>query len=256
MTFTVTAALDAWIERQDEPRVPDGKWHPSGLWGCMRKAIYEIRGVPETDPRTPINRRVLFIGHQFHGWLQEAIGQDPLVKTCWVEVPILDDDLNIAGSADSLREMVDGTFEMDEIKTIKCTGLEWGRKKKDLPKADHMGQARTYADSLRRHGSPELGIGPLGNKLQRIRFTYISKDTGDTEEIIVDLPPEGDQGMVALRVMDLEVYRKDPDSLPPRMPLSRGKKSYMCEWAGGRCTFYTKCWDEDPAERAPMGVEF
>jgi len=256
MTFSVTEALDRWVLANDDPHPYDGKWHPSAIWGCTRKAVYEIRATPESDPRPPQNRRVLFIGRQFHHFVQSAILDDPQVAECWVEVEVYDDDLNIIGKADALRHMVDDSWEMDEIKSISQNGMNYAKKRNSLPKEDHLGQGKTYADLLRRHGSPAQGILPLGNKLKSIRFTYLAKEDLDTEEIVVDLDPEQDQQKIAERIADLEVYRADPASLPPRLPMSGGKKSWMCEWRSGKCQFFTRCWEQDPDEIEPQGADF
>jgi hypothetical protein len=242
MTFSVEAALAAYIERHDEPRLPDGKWHPSAIWGCARKAVYEVRGTPPTNPRTPQNRRVLFIGSTLHVVLQAAISEDPLVEQYWSEVPIYDDGLNIIGKADGLRLMKDGSYEMDELKTISQRGLEYARKKGDLPRQEHLGQAWDYADALVRFGSPAFGILPLQDKLTKIRFCYLSKEDADIEEIVYELDGT-ERGKIEERITYLNSFTGN--SLPPRMPMNGKKKHWMCDWGKGKCPFYTRCYEVD-----------
>ena len=73
MTFTVEAALDDHVAALEIPRLPDGKWHPSSIFGCDRKAIYEVRGTTPTNPPNAGSRRTFRIGHIFHSFLQDAV---------------------------------------------------------------------------------------------------------------------------------------------------------------------------------------
>jgi len=64
--FSIESALDAYVLDESEDRPPDGKWHPSSMFGCERKAIYQVRGVPEDGPISARLRRIFFLGTNFH----------------------------------------------------------------------------------------------------------------------------------------------------------------------------------------------
>ena len=257
MTFTVAAALDAYVERESPPREPDGLWHPSSISGCARRAIYEMRQVPQTDPQTPKQKRILFLGSRFHEVMQAAVKSAPGVVAVYTEVKVLIPELNLTGAADQvvvlLVEHEDGSVELQEFKTIK----EWGFRKLTGPKDDHLEQCKSYVLALRDFGGVAddgTVLPPFGNRLSRIRFTYIEKQTLDTREFIVDWLPRWEAD-VRQTIADLEAYRADPESLPPRLPMNGSKRDYRCDWGWGKCQFLTQCWETDGAGTAVATAE-
>lgn len=252
MTFNVTAALDAHVARLSPPREPDGKWHPSGMFGCARKAIYELRGTEQSDPRSARSKRVLFVGSRWHEIVQAAVEQEGNVDEVHTEVPISVPELNIVGHADQLVRRGD-RWEMEEYKTISSRAFGY---LKGEPKPEHVEQAMTYLWALREYGAtipahlsivafvheiPAVTIPPLGDALDRIRFVYISKDDLRIEEFVVHWDPEFEQ-RIRDRVALLDSFRADPASLPPRLPLERGKRNWLCR---DYCEYRTRCWDID-----------
>ncbi len=245
VSFSIAAAIDQYIAAHSSIREPDGLWHPSSISGCQRKAVYEVRGVEPTDPPTAKQARILFLGSRFHEIVQEAVKLAHGDRV-YTEVRILVPELNVTGAADQLilAEQPDGTFELQEFKTIK----EWAFRKLTEPKDDHVRQQMHYMFALREHGgTADDGriVEPLGDRLTQARFTYIEKQTFDTREFVVPWDPAWEAD-IRRTVDDLEAYKGDPLSLPPRLPTdAKGKKSWMCDWGWGRCQFYSRCWEQD-----------
>lgn len=249
MSFSVAGAIDRYVEANASIHPVDNLWHPSSVSGCERKAVYAVRGVEKSDPPGPQNMRVFFIGSRFHEITQAAIKASPLVAEVYTEVRVDIPELNVTGAADQLLIFEDGTAEMEEFKTIKegfrnRQGGGFGFKALTEPKEEHLTQARIYILGLRRHG----GVGddgtvipPLGDRLQRVRFTYIEKQTFDTKEYVVEWDPAWEQEITG-QLNNLEQFRGDPGSLPPRQP---DKDSFPCSWRTGRCEYFTRCWDVD-----------
>jgi hypothetical protein len=248
LPLSVTAALDDYIESVEEPREPDGKYHPSQFWGCDRQTIYALRGVERSNPPDKISKRRFKIGHTLHELIQEAIGQSPSVIRFYPEFTIGDPDYNTAGHGDGLAFFDDGTVVVVEIKSIRAAAFKFG-----LPKADHVKQAGTYAVHARTKGvwvdddAGKTFIPPLGDRLIGLLMAYFEKEDLKTFE---DFVPYDDQWELDLeqKVSDLQPYRDDPESLPPRLPLVKGKKAWNCNY----CDWRDRCWKIDPAKREPV----
>lgn len=238
-SFNVRSALDRYIGANQSIREPDGKWHPSGLFGCERQAIYDIRGTEPTDERDPRSKRILYTGTTFHEIVQAAVAADPGVDFAHTEVTIDVPELNIAGHADQLLRFPDGSWELQEYKTISPKGMEYG-----LPKPEHIGQARAYLYALRYYGSPP-GIPPLRDDLTAVRITYISRDDMRVEEFVIEADPAWEAEFED-KLDRLERYRADTIALPPRLPdeVKRGKRqrAWLCTY----CPYLTRCWGQDP----------
>ena len=242
MTFSVTSALDAFVEAQQSEREPDGLFHPSSLFGCARQAIYELRGTPKTNLRTARSRRILYIGSRLHELIQGAVTAQATVLESFAEVAISIPDLGIVGSADQLILTTDG-WELEEYKTINSRAFAFG----DLPKKDHVGQACVYMMALRDYGGVAQDgtvIPPLGDQLPRVRLAYVSKDDLLIGEHFVEWTDE-----MAHEIEQKISYLRSfsPPALPPRLPFSKGTKK---DWRCGYCSFLDRCWDVDQPERA------
>lgn len=240
--FTVRGALDRYIDANQSIREPDGKWHPSGLFSCERQAVYAVRGIEPTNERDPRSKRILYTGTTFHGIVQSAARLDPHVATAYTEVLCDVPDLNILGSADQLLRFHDGTWELQEYKTISPKGMEYA-----LPKPEHVEQVRTYMFVLRWYGSTAEGrvLPPLRDALTRARVSYVSRDDMRVEEFIIEADPEWEAAFEE-RIDRLERYREDGTALPPRLPdeVKRGrvKRAWLCDY----CAYATRCWTSDP----------
>lgn len=242
MTFSVEGALASYIQEHASVRLPDGAWHPSGLYACARKTVYAFRGTEESNPTDARTQRVFHIGHTLHAVVQAAVASDPHVIGVYTEVAIRIPELNIIGAGDQLVQFDDKTWELEEYKSINSMAFRY----KDLPKADHAAQVVPYLKALREHGGvADDGriIPPLGDGLRRARLTYLSKDDLLMEEHIVHWS-EAKEVDLAERVAALEHYRTG-DALPDRLPETPNKKSGKMErnWQCKYCSFHDLCWE-------------
>ena len=253
--FSVAEAVDAYIASVTEAREPDGKWHPSSMFGCVRQAIYHVRGTPITEDTDKITKRRFYIGHRLHEAVQRALEGAAGVEECYSEFEIDVESANVVGHGDTLVKLKDGRWILVEVKSIKKMGMKFG-----LPKPDHVSQVKVYAWAARNHGFYHIDVDledrmeerihhpPLGKALVGIVLVYMEKE----DLKIVEVPFDWDDswnGEIAERLVDLEMYRADPMSLPPRLPYVGGKKDWHCNY----CPFKTKCYTGDPVEIAPRG---
>lgn len=239
MAFTISGAMDAHIEALEVPREPDGKWHPSSLYGCDRKAVYEIRGTVPSDDRDVKSKRALRQGHMVHEFVQEAVASTSGLRV-YDEVKINAPDLNLTGSVDGLIWLSDDEAQVLEYKTIKA----WGFKALTKPKDDHIGQTKAYVYCLRNFGGVSREgevIPPLGDKLKSVRFAYICKDDFSVREFVLEYQPDWEAEVVS-RVADLSA-QQEAGTLPARLKGENGKRNWLC----GYCPFETRCWEVEEA---------
>ena len=242
--FSIASALDRRVASEFEERGPDGYWHPSALFGCLRQAIYASRGTEITDPRDDRSKRILRVGHQFHEYVQGAVNADPRIARAYEEVKILDDELRIKGSLDHIVVYrANDRLEVEEYKTINSNAFKY----RDLPKPDHVGQLATYLFVLGRTG----GLASDGTIIPptdaRGRIAYVSKDDLLVEEFTVLLTP-GKERDIRRRIAYLDSYAAHGTALPPRLPdeekkgKEKGfKRAFLCNY----CPYQRRCWEED-----------
>lgn len=249
----LTDLIDEHIEALEEPREPDGKWHPSSYWGCDRKVIYEVRGVEQTNPADVVSKRRFRIGHILHEFVQGALLSAPELVEVYPEFT-LESKLEEAGHGDALIHYVNGDVDIWfvlEAKSSRKSSFKFGLKE------DHAKQGSSYAVSARTMGvwvedpsAPEgkRWIDPLGDKLAGVLVLYLEKEDLHTQEYWLPYD-EAWETRLQERLAHLETYRADPESLPPRLPMSKrgGKlvKNWMCGGAWGSCPFFDRCWKQD-----------
>lgn len=267
----VETALNAWAWARYDDRLPDGMWHPSSISSrCVRRSIYEQRDTPRSDKREDRSVRTLEVGKALHTLVQEAIQQHPGVRAYYHEVTVFDDNADVPGSLpttgnsdDLLVFLLDGdeVFEVEEYKSKSANLMRSAKQLEALPEEDHIFQIKTYMRALRRHGAsledgqyipPEKFVNLMAG-----RITYISKDDLKIKEYPIQYNPEVDDAAIDDRIAELEAYRRDPGSLPPRLPLvtktPKGKKPYTDkDWLCMVCPWQYRCWDEDPDEVLPI----
>jgi CRISPR/Cas system-associated exonuclease Cas4 (RecB family) len=252
MAFSVVAALDKHILRLEEERKPDGFFHPSGIFGCPRKAVYEMRGTEKSNPPDERARRIFRVGHVLHELIQDAIALDDEVVAFYAEVKVFDPERGIKGAADGLVRLANGRWIVLEFKSINSMAFRFN----DLPKEDHRGQASVYMDVLRTHGgTAELSDGtpvilpPFGEELTRATFAYVSKDDLKVEEFTM-LWTDAKAEVIDERIHVLSTHL-DAGTLPRRLPptvktnKTTKKTTSSRNYACGYCPFQTKCWNED-----------
>jgi hypothetical protein len=249
----VAEMLDDYIESVTDDREPDGKYHPSSMFVCDRKAIYEVRGTePSEKPDLKAKRR-FYIGHRLHESLQRTMESHPGVTTFYPEFEIDVPDYNLYGHGDGLV-LYEGEWWLLEVKSIKKAGVRMG-----LPKEMHVQQAIAYWWAVTHFGfkvDPMPGVTldsgekmvmpPLGETLKGILMVYVEKEDLNVYEYVIEANPDEWNAMMQDKIATLDLYRDDPEALPPRLPRDpkTGRKHWMC----GYCPFATKCWNEDPAE--------
>lgn len=245
MTYDVGQAIDKWVAYLEEPREPDGLWHPSSMWGCTRKAIYEVRGTQKSDPIPAEMKRVFRIGHLLHEFIQDAVRADTDVIESYSEVPVTYDDYGITGHADHLIRTAEG-WRLLEFKTINPNGFRYVA---DGPKDDHRWQALTYMWVLREAGAVMcyrgdgnvVDLAPLGDSLTRASVFYISKGAG-MEHVQHDIEwhPENKEA-----ILDRIHGLNDANAglgLPDRLVAPKGKPRHpLC----GYCQYETLCYSEE-----------
>lgn len=244
--FSIKAALDKYIDSVTDEREPDGRWHPSSMFLCNRQAIYQVRGTERSEELDDASKRRFYIGHRLHEAVQRAVEWSPAIKHFYPEFIIDIPELNIKGAGDGLIEFWDGTFVVLEVKSIKKMGVRFG-----LPKDQHKKQAKVYAWGAKYYGSSVIDeegnaiqIEPLGDKLTGIIMVYLEKEELDIWDYFLEYTNQWDID-IENQLNELDVYREDPDSLPPRLPLKKdGKKQWPCNY----CPWKTKCWKVDPSK--------
>ena len=258
----------------EEPREPDQFWHPSTISsGCYRKAIYEFKGIPKSNPHDVRSSRVFRMGHIIHAFVQDAVMADPLVVVFYPEIKIHSLRLRITGHADGLvgiasdlesairlREWISQgwnpltdddpadpfiTWLLLELKSKNSMAFKYVQ----TPAADHTEQSFMYMKILREEGgvSDDLSqapvtIPPLGDRLTRALVSYISKDDMLVGEHTVLFTQAKDDRLMA-KLAELEDHVEE-GTLPDRLPLvAKGKtaalgKDYRCTY----CPWLALCW--------------
>src|SRR3972149_7309043 len=179
--FSVAEAVDAYIESVTEDREPDGKWHPSSMFGCARQAVYQLRGTEPTEETDTLSKRRFYIGHRLHEAVQRALENAEGVAECYSEFEVNVEEANVVGHGDMLIRLDDGRWFVVEVKSIKKWGMKMG-----LPKEQHVLQAEVYAWAVRNHGCKVINTGPhgdtfkpippLGDKLVGIIMVYLERE--------------------------------------------------------------------------------
>lgn len=243
--FSVAEAVDAYIESVTEDREPDGKWHPSSMFGCARQAVYQMRGTEPTEETDKKSKRRFYIGHRLHEAVQRALESAVGVVEYYPEFRIHAG--NIVGAGDALVKLTDGRWIIIEVKSIKKWGIKLG-----LPKPHHVSQAKVYAWAVKHYGFFVGEDDPYffePKDVAGILMVYVEKEELDIVEKFIPWSDEWN-GEIAERLIELDMYREEPEALPPRLPYTKeGKRHWMC----GYCPYATKCYKVDPAEVPPTG---
>lgn len=218
------SARDA--ERQEERGSDAGEWHPSGLFGCERQAVYSYTGEPVSDQKDIRSIRIMDRGTQMHEEVQAALVTHYPGTLCEVKV----DFGGVKGSCDALVPESDGfdnkelgyqtVYELQELKSISPNGKRW---LKGDPKPDHAEQARTYYWALERMGYLLSGI---------IRIVYMDRDDYSTLEFEIE-PWDVDEVAkfeAKLAKLDNHVFE---GTLPERM----SDDYWLCKY----CEYFTTC---------------
>lgn len=227
--------IDHYHKMRHEERPPDGKFHPSSLTGCLRQAGYEKLGVPRTNPTDVRSMRIMQRGTKMHediqDWVKEWVpGFLPEVPVTWAGV--------IAGTCDGLLPLDDGSYELQEYKSISPLYTKVNRKNV-LPKPEHVMQARIYYAALRTAGefwnNLEQRTDPL-RLAPSIRIVYFDRDDWKATECEVEPWDAYEAEAFLVQLNDLE-WNLSEGTLPERKP----EGYWLCRY----CPWQKRCWDID-----------
>lgn len=254
----ISEIVDRFLLRpEDEGRA--GCLHPSSLYGCQRRAIFEYMGKEETHPISPRSLRVFKMGH---------IAEELVLEALEMEGVLVDTQVPVArglwsGNIDAIVEQ-DGKQYILELKTVHSRAFHWAAKERrrrllglgsSMPYDSHIFQVLAYDLLL-----PQ----PEGNPRLPPHILYISKDDLLMEEFIIQRVPHQQKVRCSLLVADhadygLELVKEVPDILEQQMQeLERyaesgtvppvpfgdpGEHPYLCERNGKpNCQWYGHCW--------------
>lgn len=217
-------------ERQEERGSDSGEWHPSGLTGCARQAVYSYTGVPVSDQKDVRSIRIMDNGTRMHEEIQAAL--TAAVPGTLLEVKV--DFGGVKGSCDALMPVGDGVeadadaglkplYELQEYKSISPNGK---RFLKGEPKPEHAQQARIYHWAL-------TGMGYMLDDV--IRIVYMDRDDWSIKEYLIDpfTSEQAEAFEAFIAVLDNHV---EEETLPERMP----DDFWLCRY----CDFRTICRGE------------
>ena len=253
MKFSVREAVDQYIDSITDEREPDGKLHPSSMFGCLRQVVYSQRGTPQSEELDAASKRRFYIGHRLHEVAQRAVESYGEVAEFYPEFMVDVPEYQILGHGDILVKLKNGKWIVVELKSIRKAAMKFG-----MPKEHHVDQAIVYAWAAHDHGLKALDamgvekeIPPLGDDLIGVIIVYIEKEDLDIAEFPLVYKPAWKTRVIE-RWAAVKVYMDDPESLPSRLPLLKsGKKPWPCNY----CAFTDKCWKEDPHEVQPKEIE-
>lgn len=199
-------------------------WRGSLLGSCIRRQVYEARGVTATNPPDARTLRVFQRGHVVGEMLTELLTEHPDVLFAVFEVDLLWAARDFSGHPDVLIWFKDGHVELWEVKSTHSQGF---RYLGDTAKADHEIQAAAYAEVL---------AGVYDIEVDGIRVVYVSADDWRMAEFPV---PEGRRGDVR-RILTALDYYHSRGRLPPRLRFGPGldpRKRFPCSY----CPFLDAC---------------
>ena len=254
--------LDDYIESVTDERKPDGRYHPSSMFGCDRKTLYEVRGTPPDSFPDAKSKRRFYVGHRLHEVIQRTLEAHPDIEDFYPEFEVDVPAYNVRGHGDGLVKYR-GQWWLLEVKSIKKAGVRMG-----IPKPEHESQAITYWWAVKNHpykihaagmagmridDDSMLTMPPMGGNLVGILMLYVEKEDLNVYQTVLIPDDDSWEAMVEAKISDLDMWRTDSASLPPRLP--RDKKTGRKNWLCGYCPFATRCWDSDPAVVLPSGAE-
>lgn len=216
--ISVEDSVDELIASLNEDRDPDGLYHPSQIFGCLRATVFDLRGEAVTDPHSNRVRRRFRAGDLIEDLVREAIETTPDATEVISQFPVKYEG-RVTGHGDLLvRRVLDGRWLVIEVKST--------RTPPDRPDPRHVSQAQSYAAMAAREGRDIAGalLVYVGRDDLRMREFFWPFDAG----WIVQL---------ALKIDELDGYLA-AGTVPDRPDVARNRKAAMCYG----CPFMTRCW--------------
>lgn len=264
---TFDAVFEEYVLSRTEDRPHDGRLHPSSLFFCDRKVIYDLRSTEREQ--TSGSKRPLLVGKVLHVEMQAALEAQVgrTIKQLFVEGRVDDPDTGIKGDFDALYQLMDDSWELWEGKSANANSFRLTKKSGEA-KPDHALQGLSYIDVIRRRGFsitwesvalvPQrhhglwmaaykppytMTFAPIPD-LTRLRVVYLDKDKHGIHEAIYNWSEQWRNDELKPHLDRLERYRAG-EALPPRLP----KDSWQCASDDGRgrwCPYFDRCWNVDP----------
>lgn len=271
---TFDSIFDSYVASRTEDRERDDRLHPSSLYFCDRRVVYDIRLTPREE--TAGSKRPLLVGKVLHEEMQAALelAVGKTIKQLFIEGHVDDPDTLIRGNFDALVQYMDDTWELLELKSANGKAIFWNRKKGEA-KSDHVNQGLSYIHVVRNVGftyepsgfevdesdfmcpncitpwkcnGPHEPIevvrvhGPIPD-LDRLRVVYFDKDKHDIQEFLYTYSDQW-RSELETHIAKLMRYRVEGSALPPRLP----RDSWQCaseDGVGKWCPYFDRCQNID-----------
>lgn len=263
---TFDDVFEEYVRSQTEDRPHDGRLHPSSLFFCDRRTLYDLR-YTEREPTTG-SKRPLLVGKVLHAEMQSALEMQvgKTIKQLFVEGRVDDPDTGITGNFDALYQLMDGTWELWEGKTANANSFRLTKKSGEA-KPDHALQGLSYIDVIRRKGftttwdsvadvpqrfhglwmvayePPYTMVTEPIPDLTRLRVAYMDKDRHGIHEATYLWSQQWRDDELTPHLDKIERYRAG-DALPPRLP----QGSWQCaseQGMGKWCPYFDRCQNVD-----------
>lgn len=136
----------------------------SGSKACMRKQYYEIEKYDSDEKFSFDSHSILKVGNLYHDLVQSVLIKYGKIEH--VESFFSNDEYKICGSIDGIIKDYDGSYILNDFKTISSAGFDYilrsGRAKKD-----HIAQVHLYRFMIEKQ---------LGIKIDKLKITYLHKN--------------------------------------------------------------------------------
>jgi len=136
----------------------------AGNKACMRREYYNVMQ-HEFDNKFDFNTHsILKIGSLYHDMVQTVLLKYNKIE--YVEHFLWNDEYKICGSIDGIIKDKDGSYILNDFKTISSTGFDYILKS-GKAKEEHISQVHLYRFMIERQ---------LGIKIDKMKITYLHKN--------------------------------------------------------------------------------
>ena len=217
--------IDNYLERELRPKTI-GRYYPSEIGGCLRKAWYSYKIPKETDAEL---RKIFWVGDMIHNFVVEVIKSEknPSVELVAAELPfqINVDDFVISGRVDDIILLkVEDKKLLVEVKSTSYIDYT------NEPKEAHVIQLMLYMQAM---------------KINEGIVLYVEKNTLKTKTF----PLTFDESLVNITLNRFRTLHKHlvSDLIPD--PEARIVKSLS--WMCAKCNYREECYKATPKDVIP-----